>query len=73
MFNALNGLGAGGQFDEHANDASNSALYATFAIVGFFAGTVTNALGINEVVTVDMLFVYNASLAGALWNRARSR
>ena len=49
MFNALNGLGGAGQLskDASANDASNSALYATFAIVGFFAGTVTNTLGIR--------------------------
>ncbi|KAL8651147.1 MAG: hypothetical protein Q9226_004831 [Calogaya cf. arnoldii] len=40
MFNALNGLGGAGT-------AANSALYATFAVVGFFAGTVTNALGIR--------------------------
>lgn len=47
MFNALNGLGGGGQLSASANDASNSALYATFAVVGFFAGTVVNALGIK--------------------------
>lgn len=49
MFNALNGLGGAGQLGKnaYANDASNCALYATFAIVGFFAGTVTNALGIR--------------------------
>jgi hypothetical protein len=47
MFNALNGLGGGGQFSTKANDASNAALYATFAIVGFFAGSVTNTLGIR--------------------------
>jgi MFS family permease len=50
MFNALNGLGGGGLSkpeDVYASDATNSALYATFAVVGFFAGTVTNALGIR--------------------------
>jgi hypothetical protein len=49
MFNALNGLGGAGQLgkDASASDASNSALYATFAVVGFFAGTVVNALGIR--------------------------
>ncbi|ERF70972.1 hypothetical protein EPUS_09043 [Endocarpon pusillum Z07020] len=49
MFNAINGLGGGGQLDQDADasTASNSALYATFAVVGFFAGTVTNALGIR--------------------------
>ncbi|KAF2033847.1 MFS general substrate transporter [Setomelanomma holmii] len=51
MFNALNGLGGTGQLgkDEniYASTASNSALYATFAVVGFFAGTVVNVLGIR--------------------------
>ena len=49
MFNALNGLGVVRQLSKnaYASDASNSALYATFAIVGFFAGTVTNAFGIR--------------------------
>jgi MFS family permease len=46
MFNALNGLGGAGQRSS-ASDASNSALYATFAVVGFFAGTITNTLGIR--------------------------
>lgn len=49
MFNALNGLGGAGQLgdDVAANDASNMALYATFAVVGFFAGSVVNSLGIR--------------------------
>ena len=49
MFNALNGLGGAGRLSEDANiaDAANSALYATFAVVGFFAGTVVNAAGIR--------------------------
>jgi MFS family permease len=51
MFNALTGLGGAGQLDEHKNlrasYASNTTLYATFAVVGFFAGTVTNVLGIK--------------------------
>ena len=50
MFNALNGLGGGGGEFEHdvtANDAANCTHYATFAIVGFFAGSVVNAFGIK--------------------------
>ena len=38
LFNALNGLGAGGQVDSQTSANSNSALYATFAISAFFAG-----------------------------------
>lgn len=47
MFNALNGLGGGGQLNQHAGNASNAALYSTFAVFGFFAGTITNTLGIR--------------------------
>ncbi|KAI9705032.1 MAG: hypothetical protein M1836_006814 [Candelina mexicana] len=47
MFNALQGLGGGGQLSAAASDDANCALYATFAVVGFFAGTVVNALGIR--------------------------
>jgi MFS family permease len=51
MFNALTGLGGAGMFDlpenHRASTAANCALYATFAVVGFFAGTVTNVLGIR--------------------------
>lgn len=47
MFNALNGLGGGGLLSTKASDDSNTALYSTFAVVGFFAGTLTNRLGVN--------------------------
>jgi MFS family permease len=51
MFNALNGIGGAGQFDPTASNASNCALYATFAVVGFFAGTITNVLGIRVALS----------------------
>lgn len=38
MFNALNGLGAGGQIDSKTSANANVAVYATFAVVAFFAG-----------------------------------
>jgi len=47
MFNALNGLGGGGQLNRSAGDASNTALYSTFSVVGFFAGSITNWVGIK--------------------------
>ena len=47
MFNALNGLGGGGLLSTQAGDDSNTALYSTFAVVGFFAGTLTNRLGVR--------------------------
>ena len=34
MFNALSGMGGGGQVDAHAADNANVALYSTFAVVG---------------------------------------
>lgn len=47
MFNAVNGLGGGGQVDAKASTDANTALYSTFAVVGFFAGTITNTVGIR--------------------------
>ncbi|KAF2196248.1 MFS general substrate transporter [Delitschia confertaspora ATCC 74209] len=51
MFNALNGMGGGGQIVGDASDKANTALYSTFAIVGFFAGTFTNKLGIRTALS----------------------
>jgi hypothetical protein len=41
LFNALNGLGAGGQVDSTTSANANSTLYATFAVAAFFAGSVS--------------------------------
>jgi hypothetical protein len=41
LFNALNGLGAGGQVDSTTSANANSTLYATFAVAAFFAGFVS--------------------------------
>lgn len=38
LFNALNGLGGGGQVDTKTSANANAALYATFAFAAFFAG-----------------------------------
>lgn len=51
MFNALNGLGGGGQLSSEVSDNSNSALYSTFAIVGFCSGSITNRLGIKTALS----------------------
>ncbi|PFH48206.1 hypothetical protein AMATHDRAFT_180859 [Amanita thiersii Skay4041] len=45
LFNALNGLGGGGQVDQTTSANANSALYATFAAAAFFAGSINNKLG----------------------------
>lgn len=47
MFNALSGIGGGGTLDASANSNANTALNSTFAVVGFFAGTFTNRLGLR--------------------------
>ena len=41
LFNALNGLGAGGQIEATTSANANSTLYATFAVAAFFAGFVS--------------------------------
>jgi MFS family permease len=45
MFNALSGLGGGGQVNAKDSNKGAIALYTTFSVVGFFAGTITNRLG----------------------------
>lgn len=40
MFNALTGLGGGGQISTTVNGNANATLYATFAVAAFFAGCV---------------------------------
>jgi len=64
MFNAVNGLGAGGGVDPKVIDHANTAVYATFSIVGFFAGSVANRLGLR--LTLGMggfgYFLYIASI-----------
>ncbi|OBZ79423.1 hypothetical protein A0H81_00228 [Grifola frondosa] len=45
LFNALNGLGGGGQVTTTVSANANAALYATFAVAAFFAGSINNVLG----------------------------
>lgn len=47
MFNALTGLGGGGQVDTTAQNDASTALYSTFAVVGFFSGTLANMIGVK--------------------------
>ena len=55
MFNALSGMGGGGQVDKHAANNANIALYSAFAVVGFTAGSITNRLGIKTTLCVGGL------------------
>ncbi|KAF4982805.1 hypothetical protein FZEAL_1657 [Fusarium zealandicum] len=63
MFNALGGLGGGGQVSNVAQDHANTALYSTFAVVGFFAGTFANRLGLRLTLSFGGLgyCIYAAS------------
>ncbi|KAF9878264.1 major facilitator superfamily transporter [Colletotrichum karsti] len=63
MFNALTGLGGGGQVDTKAQTDANTALYSTFAVVGFFAGTFANRLGLRLTLTIGGIgyCIYSAS------------
>lgn len=47
MFNALSGIGGGGQIDASTVDVSNLTLYGVFAVVGFCAGSICNRLGVR--------------------------
>ncbi|KAI9661174.1 MAG: hypothetical protein M1821_009501 [Bathelium mastoideum] len=51
MFNALGGMGGTGLQNAQAGDDANTALYSTFAVVGFAAGTFTNRLGIKVALS----------------------
>lgn len=45
MFNALSGMGGGGQVDPTAANNANTALYTTFAVFGVLGGGIYNVLG----------------------------
>ncbi|KAL8913944.1 MAG: hypothetical protein Q9171_001329 [Xanthocarpia ochracea] len=63
MFNALAGLGGGGQFDATTANNANVAVYSTFSVVGFFAGTFANRMGIKLTLSLGGIgyFIYIAS------------
>jgi len=68
MFNALSGLGGGGKTDQTLGDKMNTALYSTFAVVGFFAGTFVNRLGVKLTLGFGGLgyCIYAISLLASL-------
>ncbi|BGP58044.1 hypothetical protein JCM8202_001717 [Rhodotorula sphaerocarpa] len=45
VFNALSGMGGGGQLDPTAANNANIALYCTFAVFGVAAGGIVNRIG----------------------------
>jgi MFS family permease len=70
MFNALGGIGGGGQIDQTTNDDANVALYSTFAVVAFFSGTIANRLGIKPALALGGLgyCIYAASFLSYSFN-----
>jgi hypothetical protein len=71
MFNALSGIGGGGNVDKKPADDANMALYSTFAVVGFFAGTFTNVIGIKFALSFGGLgySIYVASFLSYSHNK----
>lgn len=55
LFNAINGLGAGGQVDSTNSANANSALYASFAFFAFFSGSINNKLGSRVTLLLGSL------------------
>ncbi|KAI0014730.1 major facilitator superfamily domain-containing protein [Xylariomycetidae sp. FL0641] len=51
LYNALGGIGGGGQLDTSVQDKASVATYSVFAIVGFFSGTFANKLGIRATLS----------------------
>lgn len=64
MFNAVSGLGGAGLLDHTVADKGNIALYSCFAVVGFFAGSITNVIGTRFALFFGGFgyFLYVASL-----------
>ncbi|CAO1620667.1 unnamed protein product [Parajaminaea phylloscopi] len=71
MFNALSGMGGGGQVDPRPADRANIALYSTFAAVSFFAGSIHNKLGTRLTLWLGSLgyTVYIAAFLSYNFNR----
>ncbi|XXG97488.1 hypothetical protein Hte_003791 [Hypoxylon texense] len=55
MYNALGGLGGGGQVDPTVQDHASTALYSVFAVVAFFSGSFANKIGIRGTLTIGGL------------------
>ncbi|KAI8902788.1 major facilitator superfamily domain-containing protein [Globomyces pollinis-pini] len=75
MFNALSGMGGGGQVDPTIANQANAALYACFAVFSFFASSFHNALGprlclclggLTYALYSGALLNYNINATGSL-------
>ncbi|KAJ2376504.1 hypothetical protein IW150_001942 [Coemansia sp. RSA 2607] len=50
MFNALNGMGGGGQMDRTTGNNANTALYCTFIVFGILGGSIVNLFGVRWTI-----------------------
>lgn len=73
MFNALGGLGGGGQINTEVQDNANTALYTTFAVTAFFSGSIANKVGVKATLSVGGLgyCIYAASFLSYNVNKNR--
>ncbi|KAJ7095079.1 MFS general substrate transporter [Mycena belliarum] len=55
LFNALSGIGGGGQLDVTTAANGNVALYSTFTVMAFFAGSINNKLGARLTLQIGSL------------------
>jgi MFS family permease len=64
MYNAVNGLGAAGQVDPYDINNANTAVYSTFSVVSFFAGSIANRIGLRLTLGLGGFgyFLYIASI-----------
>ncbi|KAL7411401.1 MFS general substrate transporter [Mrakia frigida] len=75
MFNALSGLGGGGKQDATTADNGSVALYSTFAVFGFFGGTICNKLGPRLTLSIGSLgySLYIGSLYSTVITQTKPR
>ncbi|RIA79855.1 major facilitator superfamily domain-containing protein [Glomus cerebriforme] len=64
MFNALTGIGGGGQLDTRVAANANVALYTCFAVGGLFAGAIVNKFGpsFSLIIGGSTYVIYSGSL-----------
>ncbi|KAI0161295.1 MFS general substrate transporter [Xylariaceae sp. FL1272] len=63
LYNALSGLGGGGQVDQHIQADASTATYSVFAVIGFFSGSFANKMGIKITLSLGGIgyAIYSAS------------
>ncbi|KAI5475095.1 Major Facilitator Superfamily protein [Pseudohyphozyma bogoriensis] len=55
LFNALSGIGGGGQVNADASNKGNIALYSCFSVTSFFSGTINNRIGSRLTLSLGAL------------------